>query len=291
VGADDEVDSGQRGVVAIIPAVVLEAARGFALVKNAGPREAQALDDFIGDVGTAHDARFFDRGLRVGTAARFKRERVHSDSVSSARFAAARHIFSSRGRARMLRLIERGEATGISSNLALYACQYKHYCATDPSGSRETPVTEPSTVLISRRQLFELLINALRYAIGRSTYVTTEVADAVREHWRTLSPQERQMIYQDVCQAVAEAVADTQTVWQPLKRWIEAASEEQGDVNLRGVLMNTTPYSSLHHVELSSVEVRDLVDALDDFISDTYRGANDLRLRVMRERLASLAPR
>jgi hypothetical protein len=83
-------------------------------------------------------------------------------------------------------------------------------------------VTSSSKVSVSRRQLFELLVSALRYAISRSTYVTTEVADAVREHWSVLSLQERQVIYRDVCQGVVDEVADTQTVWQPLKRWIEA---------------------------------------------------------------------
>ena len=44
-------------------------------------------------------------------ANRFNRERAHSLTVSSARFAAARHSFSSRGRARMLKFTEREEAT------------------------------------------------------------------------------------------------------------------------------------------------------------------------------------
>lgn len=128
----------------------------------------------------------------------------------------------------MLRLTERGEATGIASNLALYTCQYKCRCATDPlpPKAHETLVQlqndVPSSVSISRRQLFELLVNALRYAIDRSTYVTIEVADAVREHWSVLSLQERQVIYRDVCQGVVDEVADTKTVWQPLKQWIEA---------------------------------------------------------------------
>lgn len=79
-------------------------------------------------------------------------------------------------------------------------------------------------VAISRRQLFELLANALRYAIDRSTYVTDEVAAAIREHWSALATQERQVIYRDVCKGVADEVADARTVWQPLKAWIEAAS-------------------------------------------------------------------
>ena len=44
-------------------------------------------------------------------AERFNRERAHSLTVSSARLAAARHSFSSRGRARMLKFTEREEAT------------------------------------------------------------------------------------------------------------------------------------------------------------------------------------
>jgi hypothetical protein len=55
---------------------------------------------------------------------RLRRERIHSDNVSSARFAATLHNFISRGRARMLRLTERDAAMEIVSILTLYICQY-----------------------------------------------------------------------------------------------------------------------------------------------------------------------
>ena len=57
--------------------------------------------------------------------------RIHSLSVSSARRAAARHFFASRGLTRMLMLTECEEATEIISSVLIDGCQYTCTRATD----------------------------------------------------------------------------------------------------------------------------------------------------------------
>jgi hypothetical protein len=47
-----------------------------------------------------------------------------------------------------------------------------------------------------------LVISAVRYALGRATYVVYETASWLREHWHTLSPGTRQVILRDVLDAL-----------------------------------------------------------------------------------------
>jgi hypothetical protein len=80
--------------------------------------------------------------------------------------------------------------------------------------------TGTMTARINERQLACLLTCALRYAVDRATYVTDEVATAIREHWHALSDQERAVLERDVSYAVQANYADSESVWKPLLQWM-----------------------------------------------------------------------
>ena len=50
-----------------------------------------------------------------------------------------------------------------------------------------------------------LLICSLRYALGRSSYVTSAIAEIVEKNWLGLSVSDKEVILRDIREALAEA--------------------------------------------------------------------------------------
>lgn len=89
-------------------------------------------------------------------------------------------------------------------------------------------MTRPS---IYQADLFMLLVGAVRYAMGRRTYVVDATAETVRRHWRDLDQVQRDVIRRDVREALESAhrlgrelggQCDHAT-WVLLLAWMEAA--------------------------------------------------------------------
>lgn len=74
-----------------------------------------------------------------------------------------------------------------------------------------------------------LTVCAVRYALGRRTYIVSDVCSAVRETWPQLEAQDRAVIRRDVNRAIDEhhhdfgrSLGDACDVdaWQALAGWI-----------------------------------------------------------------------
>jgi hypothetical protein len=58
--------------------------------------------------------------------------------------------------------------------------------------------------LISSRSLGTLVLCAIRYAMGRQTYMPSYVQEIARAHWAELDPNDQKTIRRDVAEAIAE---------------------------------------------------------------------------------------
>lgn len=78
-----------------------------------------------------------------------------------------------------------------------------------------------------------MLTAAVRYSLGRRSYVVSEAAGWVRRYWPSLEQGVRKTLRRDVSEALSDAadrgvhlgMGIDQRVWQDLERWMEA----QGD--------------------------------------------------------------
>lgn len=57
---------------------------------------------------------------------------------------------------------------------------------------------------VSGHEVGRLLVPAVRYAIGRSTYIVGDACDWVRTYWTIIEQQERDCIRRDVAEALAD---------------------------------------------------------------------------------------
>jgi hypothetical protein len=55
-----------------------------------------------------------------------------------------------------------------------------------------------SRILIEPHDLWPMLINSVRYALGRASYAPSEVADLVRKYGSALKPWQRMQIAQEI---------------------------------------------------------------------------------------------
>jgi hypothetical protein len=80
---------------------------------------------------------------------------------------------------------------------------------------KQTPIT------MGRGDLFALLSSATRYALGRQSYVTDEVAGLIRTYFHELWPQQRKVIRRDVCEYIKETGGLNAVYWQQLINWMD----------------------------------------------------------------------
>lgn len=68
----------------------------------------------------------------------------------------------------------------------------------------------------------DMLVSAVRYALGRSTYIVQTTADEVTAAWDDLSPRAQQVIRRDVQEALDGASAAGETLGMALdhQRWV-----------------------------------------------------------------------
>lgn len=62
----------------------------------------------------------------------------------------------------------------------------------------------------------DILFMAFRYAIGRSTYVTKEVSDAIVEKWVDISNGTKELILKEIKEAIEEKRAG---MWMDVVEW------------------------------------------------------------------------
>ncbi len=65
-------------------------------------------------------------------------------------------------------------------------------------------------LLINQDDLETLLFLSFRYALGRSTYVTGEVADLINKHQGCLGTNTKDVIKKDICNAIDKGQAGMQ---------------------------------------------------------------------------------
>ena len=65
--------------------------------------------------------------------------------------------------------------------------------------------------MIREQEQFEILHCAFRYALGRSTYVTGFVADAVLHAWPQMTDTQRRMIQTEIAEAITKGRAGQDT--------------------------------------------------------------------------------
>jgi hypothetical protein len=68
-----------------------------------------------------------------------------------------------------------------------------------------------------------LSIYALRYCVGRMTYMPSTIIDAIKENWELLHPDDRQQIQNDVQTAIATrhlGMAWDRETWLSFDEWI-----------------------------------------------------------------------
>lgn len=72
-----------------------------------------------------------------------------------------------------------------------------------------------------------MVLSALRYAMGRHTYITSLTSDFIRRHWKSINPQNQYNIHRDLKEFL-EHDTDTSTInmidheaWQNLLAWIK----------------------------------------------------------------------
>jgi hypothetical protein len=68
---------------------------------------------------------------------------------------------------------------------------------------------------VDHAQLYALLVNALRYAFGRNTYVVDEMCDAIRQWWPVLRGAERSVVLRDI----ERHIGDCGDAWKPRAEW------------------------------------------------------------------------
>jgi hypothetical protein len=58
---------------------------------------------------------------------------------------------------------------------------------------------------VGSADLYTLLVGSVRYALGRSSYITATTADIVRRHWRDLDAGQREVVLRDLREAIDDA--------------------------------------------------------------------------------------
>lgn len=54
------------------------------------------------------------------------------------------------------------------------------------------------SVTLNNQEFFVLIVSAVRYAMGRATYVVGETCDIVKKHLAVLTPEQKQMLARDI---------------------------------------------------------------------------------------------
>lgn len=78
-----------------------------------------------------------------------------------------------------------------------------------------------------------LILCAFRYALGRCTYVVSEVAEHIMEHWDDINPHFQHLIKSEIKDAIEHGTAGMAMdveVWQNLVEAVEMA-EKMGKVD------------------------------------------------------------
>lgn len=77
-----------------------------------------------------------------------------------------------------------------------------------------------------------IILSALRYAMGRNTYITSLTADFIKRHWHRIPYKHQYNIHRDLKEFIEEDT-DTSTfnmidhrVWQDLLNFIESQNNE-----------------------------------------------------------------
>lgn len=86
---------------------------------------------------------------------------------------------------------------------------------------------------LSNDALYTLLVCSLRYAMGRRSYITGDVADLIRTHDKHLRQSQREVLARDLRDALQRAIERGQTLgeqcdhddWRSLLIWLESAPE------------------------------------------------------------------
>lgn len=82
------------------------------------------------------------------------------------------------------------------------------------------------TTRVEQGELYELLVGALRYALGRQSYIVGSTARIVRKYARDLEPMQRDTILSDLRRYLEEDwrtdPRDVRDVWQQLLNDFEA---------------------------------------------------------------------
>lgn len=100
------------------------------------------------------------------------------------------------------------------------------------SSRPETPPTRRSsrTVELPAEDLGLFIACATRYALGRQSYVTGDVAARVKDNWRRLTPRWRLVIQRDLERELdpnAPPLPD-RAVWEKLHTWIQTTETTRG---------------------------------------------------------------
>lgn len=78
-------------------------------------------------------------------------------------------------------------------------------------------------VMLSPQEFYGLAVSAVRYAMGRATYVVHEVCTLVRAHHHVLTPPQRTVLRRDIQRRLDEARADDRKVGMDVddQEWLE----------------------------------------------------------------------
>lgn len=63
----------------------------------------------------------------------------------------------------------------------------------------------------------QLVVCAFRYALGRMSYVTADVARMIKEHWEELSPSDQKLIHREINEALEmdrAGMSCDQAIWR-----------------------------------------------------------------------------
>ena len=74
----------------------------------------------------------------------------------------------------------------------------------------------------------DLRFLAFRYALGRMSYITHEVADNLIEHWDELDPFAQSRIQKEIADAIDAGLAGAQV---DVEQWRRVLDHAQGDDN------------------------------------------------------------
>lgn len=85
--------------------------------------------------------------------------------------------------------------------------------------------------------LNSLIINATRYAIGRSSYVTYEMADIIKKYANDLTQPERSLIIRDINREIEYAEKEGKTlgmdmdhrIWKDTVAFLEKINKKKND--------------------------------------------------------------